>query len=284
MAAITTVITGATSGIGKVTALELARKEHAVYMLVRNPEKGEQVKQEIISKTANKNVYVIYCDMADLQSVRKAAEELKSKLFNINILINNAGSAFIEKQFSKDGFEMTFAVNHLGAFLLTESIMPLLQKGHARIINVSSEAHRNAKPNFDDLKWEQTPYKTLKAYGISKLYNIYFTKSLAEKYADKGIVAYAMHPGVVNTHIWDGVKGIGKIFINIFRLFMISPEKGAQTMIYLATRPKLESKTGKYFIKCKVVKPSLVADDVIARNRLWDISTKLVKPDVQSSA
>jgi len=275
MAAITTVITGATSGIGKVTALELAKKGHAIYMLVRNTAKGEQVKQEIVTATGNKNIYVVECDMADLQSVRDAAAELNGKLFAVNILINNAGSAFLEKEFTKDGFEMTFAVNHLGHFLLTESLMPLLKKGQARIINVSSEAHRSAQPNFDDLKWETTPYKALKAYGVSKLYNIYFTKSLAEKYKQDGIVSYALHPGVVNTNIWDGVKGFAKLAVGLLKLFMITPEKGAETTIYLATELRLESKSGLYFKKCKVDKPAPIAEDVAARQRLWEISEKL---------
>jgi len=276
MAAITTVITGATSGIGKVTALELARKGHAIYMLVRNTTKGEQVKQEIISASGNKNIYVVECDVADLQSVRNAAAELNGKLFAINILINNAGSAFLDRQFTKDGFEMTFAVNHLGHFLLTESLMPLLKKGQARIINVSSEAHRSAKPNFDDLKWEITPYKGLKAYGVSKLYNIYFTKSLAEKYKQDSIVSYALHPGVVNTNIWDGVKGFAKLMVGLLKLFMITPEKGAETTIYLATELRLESKSGLYFKQCKVNKPAPIADDTAARQKLWDISQKLI--------
>jgi len=170
---------------------------------------------------------------------------------------------------------MTFAVNHLGHFLLTESLMPLLKKGQARIINVSSEAHRSAQPNFDDLKWEVTPYKALKAYGVSKLYNIYFTKSLAEKYKQDGIVSYALHPGVVNTNIWDGVKGLAKIFVGILKLFMITPEKGAETTIYLATELRLESKSSLYFKKCKVDKPAPIAEDVAARQRLWEISEKL---------
>lgn len=277
MAAITTVITGSTSGIGKVTALELAKKGHAIYMLVRNTPKGERVREEIVTQTGNKNIYVIRCDVSDLQSVREAAAELKEKLFAINILINNAGSAFQEKQLSKDGFELTFATNHLGHFLLTESLMPLLQRGQARIINVSSEGHQRAKPNFDDLKWEHTPYKVMKAYGISKLYNIYFTKSLAEKYKDKGIVSYALHPGVVNTNIWDGVKGVARLFVWVLKLFMITPEKGAETIIYLATHSKLEKNSGKYFIKCKVAKNSMIADNAEARNKLWAISEKLVK-------
>ena len=275
MAAITTVITGATSGIGKVTALELAKKGHAIYMLVRNTTKGERVKQEITAASGNKNIYVVECDTSDLQSVRNAAAGLNSKLFAINILINNAGHAFLEKEFTKDGFEMTFATNHLGHFLLTESLMPLLKKGQARIINVSSEAHRSAAPNFDDLKWETTPYTALKAYGVSKLYNIYFTKSLAEKYKQDGIVSYALHPGVVNTHIWDGVKGFAKIFVSILKLFMITPEKGAETTIYLATELRLEPKSGQYFEKCKVTKPAPIAEDAAARQRLWEISEKL---------
>src|SRR3569833_1194761 len=246
-------------------------------MLVRNTPKGERVKEEIITQTGNKNILVIRCDVSDLQTVREAAGELKEKLFGINILINNAGSAFSEKQFSRDGYEMTFALNHLGHFLLTQSLMPLLQRGQARIINIRSQGHQRAKPNFDDLKWEHTPYKVMKAYGFSKLYNIYFTKSLAERYKDKGIVSYAMHPGVVNTNIWDGVKGIGKLFVSILKLFMITPEKGAETIIYLATQPKLEKQSGKYFIKKKVTKNSAVADDVDARNKLWAISEKLVK-------
>jgi NAD(P)-dependent dehydrogenase (short-subunit alcohol dehydrogenase family) len=273
----TTVITGSTSGIGKVTALELAKKGHAIYMLVRNPEKGEQVKQEIITTTGNKSIYVITCDVSSLQSVREAADELKSKLISINILINNAGNAFLSKEFSKDGFEMTFATNHLGHFLLTESLLPLLKKGQARIINVSSEAHKNAMPNFDDLKWEQTPYKGFKAYGISKLYNIYFTKSLAEKYQSDGIVSYALHPGVVNTNIWTSAKGILRFFVWILKLFMISPEKGAQTMIYLATQPRLEQKSGQYFVKCEVSKTAPIAENEEARNKLWAISEHLVK-------
>ena len=275
MAAVTTVITGSTSGIGKVTALELAKKGHAIYMLVRDINKGDQVRQEIISQTGNRNIFVVACDVADLQSVRRAADELSGKLFGINILINNAGSAFVKKEFSKDGFEMTFAVNHLGHFLLTELLMPLLKKGQARIINVSSEAHKTAKPNFDDLKWEHTPYNGIKAYNISKLYNIYFTKSLVEKYGQIGITSYALHPGVVLTNIWDNITGFMRVLFWVIRPFMITPEQGAATTIYLATQPRLEQKSGLYFKKCKVAKTALAADDVAARRRLWEISKKL---------
>jgi NAD(P)-dependent dehydrogenase (short-subunit alcohol dehydrogenase family) len=270
----TTVITGPTSGIGKETALALAKKDHALYLLVRNTEKGEALRQELMTQTGNQAIYVIRCDLADLQSVRDAAEELKKKLFNINILINNAGGAFPERTFSKDGFELTFAINHLGHFLLTQSLMPLLQKGHARIINVSSEAHRSAKPDFDDLLMEKS-YTGFKAYGITKLFNIYFTRSLAEKYQQTGVTSFALHPGVVNTDIWDSATGFLKLLTWLMKPFMISSKQGAETTIYLATEPKLDGKNGLYFKKCKVAKTASNAENAAARNRLWEISGKL---------
>jgi NAD(P)-dependent dehydrogenase (short-subunit alcohol dehydrogenase family) len=161
--------------------------------------------------------------------------------------------------------------------------MTLLKKGQARIINVSSESHRSAKPNYDDLKWEHTVYKALKAYGISKLYNIYFTKSLAEKYGQTGITSYALHPGVVNTSIWEGAKGFLKVLTWVLKPFMITPEKGAETTIYLATQPRLEQKSGLYFKKCKVAKPAPEAENTAARKRLWEISEKFTGMENKTS-
>jgi len=274
----TTVITGATSGIGKETALGLAKKDYALYLLVRNTIKGDQLKQEIISQTGNKNIHVIKCDLADLQSVREAAEELKAKLFAVNVLINNAGGIFDKRVLSKDGFEMTFATNHLGHFLLTNNIMPLLEKGHARIINVSSEAHKMGKADFDDLQWEQRSYSTWKAYGMVKLFNIYFTRSLAEKFADKGVSSFALHPGIVKSAFWGGVGGfLSKVMELLATPFMISAEEGAKTSIFLATEPGMEAKSSQYFIKCKIAKSTVLAWSEANRNMLWDISKKLVK-------
>jgi len=272
----TTVITGATSGIGEQTALALAKKDHALYLLVRNTEKGDQLKQAIIDETGNKHVFVVECDLSDLQSVRKAADELKAKLFSINVLINNAGGIFAERELTRDGFEMTFAVNHLGHFLLTERLMPLLAKGHARIINLSSDAYKIGKPLFDDLQAAKS-YSPSKAYGMSKLFNIYFAKSLAERYKEKGITAFALHPGVVNTSFGAGMPGFVKALLWLARPFMISAEKGAQTSIFLATAPKLDAKSGQFFIKSKVAKTTSVANHEGARNKLWEISEKLVK-------
>jgi NAD(P)-dependent dehydrogenase (short-subunit alcohol dehydrogenase family) len=277
MALRTTVITGATSGIGKETALALAKKDHAIYLLVRNTQKGDRLKDEIIAQTNNKNIFVVKCDLADLQSVREAADELKAKLFAVNVLINNAGGIFGEKQMTKDGFEMTFQVNHLGHFLLTMALMPLLEKGQARVINVSSEAHKRGKADFDDLPWQQKKYSAWKAYGMAKLFNIYFTKALAEKYADKGISSFALHPGVVKTEFWSGIGGfLGKLTTFLVSPFLISAEEGAQTTIYLATEPGMDAKSCQYFVKKKLAKSTVLSWNEANRNKLWDISKKLV--------
>ncbi|MBB5394883.1 SDR family oxidoreductase [Mucilaginibacter sp. AK015] len=274
----TTVITGATSGIGKETAIALAKKDHALYLLVRDTVRGEELKQDIIAITKNKSVYVVHCDLADLESVRNAAGMLKSSLLAINVLINNAGGIFNQRSESKDGFEMTFAVNHLGHFLLVQNLLPLLEKGQARIINVSSEAHRMAKPNFNDLQWTKRPYAAWKAYGTAKLFNIYFTRSLALKYGPKGISAFAVHPGLVNTRFGTGLTGIGKTLMWLARPFMISAETGAQTSIYLASAPRIDAKSGKYFKNRHPANTSAAATNEVGRDRLWELSMELVAP------
>ncbi len=274
----TTVITGATSGIGRETAMALARKDHALYLLVRDTERGEALKHDITSATKNKNIYVVQCDLADLESVRNAAAILKRSLLSINILINNAGGIFAGREESKDGFEMTFAVNHLGHFLLVQCLLPLLEKGHARIINVSSEAHRMAKPNFNDLQWIKRPYSAWKAYGTAKLFNIYFTRSLAIKYGKKGINAFALHPGLVNTGFGTKLSGFSKLLMALARPFMISAESGAQTTIYLALATRIDAKSGKYFKSRQPANSSVAATNELGRDRLWDLSMELIEP------
>lgn len=276
----TTVITGATSGIGKETALALAKKGHAVYMLIRDMEKGEAVRKELIAESKNEEIYAVYCDLANLKTVQEAAEILREKLFAINVLINNAGGIVNEYELSADGYEMTFALNHLGHFLLTLSLMPLLERGQARIINVSSDAHRTGRPLFDDLSREQKPdkYSAIKAYGKAKLFNIYFTQSLAEKYKGEGITAFALHPGVVNTNFGNKLGGLGKLLLWLARPFMIAPKQGAQTSVYLATAQKLDAQSGKYFTRQKVAKPAAIANNKAARDELWNRSMQMAQP------
>ncbi|GAA4309082.1 SDR family oxidoreductase [Mucilaginibacter gynuensis] len=278
MAAITTVITGATSGIGKETAIALAKKKHALYLLVRDVAKGEMLVKQLTVETGNHEIYVVYCNLTDLQSVYKAAETLKSKLFAINVLINNAGGIFAEFGLSTDGYELTFAANHLGHFVLTNALLPLLERGQARVINVSSEGHKIGRPAFDELHGIKK-YSSMHAYANAKLYNIFFTKSLAEKFGGKGITSFALHPGVVKSNFWDGISwkgvtGFMKLLMTLVRPFMISAEKGALTTIYLATQNGLHTKSGQYFNKCRVAKTSAMANDVAAREALWNLSQK----------
>lgn len=276
----TTVITGATSGIGKETALALAKKDHALYLLIRDMEKGEAVRKELIEASGNSEIYLVHCNLADLKTVQAAAETLREKLFAINVLINNAGGIVNEYELSADGYEMTFALNHLGHFLLTESLMPLLERGQARIINVSSDAHRMGKPVFDDLSAQNPPgkYSAMKAYGKAKLFNIYFTQALAERYKNKGITAFALHPGVVSTNFGSKLGGLGKWLLFLARPFMITPEQGAQTSVYLATAAKLDALSGKYFVKQRVTKPAEIASNKVGRDTLWDTSMQMVQP------
>lgn len=276
MPIITTVITGATSGIGRETALALAKKDHAIYMLVRNVEKAEEVKNEIISASKNKNIYVVECDLSSLESVRNAAGVLRSSLLGINVLINNAGGIFGTRQESIDNHEMTFTVNHLGHFLLVQCLMPLLERGQARVINVSSEAHRYTDLKFKDIEWRSRKYSAWKAYGNAKLFNIYFTRSLATKYGTKGISSFALHPGLVNTSFGVGIGGLGKFLLWLARPFMISAETGALTTIYLATAQRIDSKSGQYFKNQHPVNPSALAVNEANRYKLWDLSMELV--------
>ncbi|GGH05203.1 SDR family NAD(P)-dependent oxidoreductase [Mucilaginibacter phyllosphaerae] len=272
----TTVITGATSGIGKETALALAKKDHAIYMLVRDTQKAEEIRQEIISITKNKNIYIVPCNLADMESVCNAANTLMHSVTAINVLINNAGGIFADRLESKDGYEMTFAVNHLSHFLLFNKLLPLLQKGQARIINVSSEAHRIGKPDFNDLQWTKRPYSAWKAYGMAKLFNIYFTRAVATRFGPKGISAFALHPGLVNTGFGTGLTGMGKVLMWLLRPFMISAETGARTTIYLATASRIDSKSGGYFKNRHVASTS--ATDENGRNMLWDLSMEMIAP------
>ncbi|TSD67151.1 SDR family oxidoreductase [Inquilinus sp. KBS0705] len=274
----TTVITGATSGIGKETALALAQKGHAIYLLVRNTAKGEELKAYIIEHTKNKSIYVVECDLADLKSVQTAAELLKGSLLAINVLINNAGGIFTNYEESKDGFEMTFAVNHLGHFLLVQNLLPVLERGQTRIINVSSDAHKIGKPNFKDLKWKNRAYSAFTAYGTAKLFNIFFTRSLAIKYGPKGVTSFALHPGLVNTGFGAQLVGMGKMLMWLMRPFMISAEEGAKTTVYLATAGRVDAKSGKYFKNREVKGTSAAAASEDGRNKLWELSMSLVEP------
>lgn len=265
-------ITGATSGIGLVAAQTLHQQGNKVFLLVRNIEKA----QKIIQSWANPDsVEIIECDLANLASVRKASELLISKTDQLDVLINNAGGIFQHRELSNDGFEMHFAMNHLGHFLLTRLIIDLL-KPTARIINVSSEAHRAGKLDFNDLQLAKS-FGSLKGYANAKLCNVYFTTQLHERYFQQGISSFSLHPGVVRTAFAAESKGfIGWLF-RTAQPFMISAEKGAATTLYLATAPYIEKHSGGYFKKKKPVKLSAIALRHDLAKQLWNESEKLVK-------
>lgn len=265
----TIAITGATSGIGLATSEELLKKGHQLIFLVRNTEKAQKV---ISNWDKKENVSIIKCDLADLKSVRKAGEELLQKTDNLDVLINNAGGTFNERLESKDGFELHLAVNHLGHFLLTKILMPLLEKSNTKVINVSSEAHRAGNPNWSDLNLKKK-YSTIAGYGNAKLYNILFTKSLA----DNGLTSYALHPGVIDSGFGDSLPGFFKFMWKLGKPFMKTTREGASTSIYLATNDLPEDKNGEYFKDKKVKKASPIANSKAARNRLWEESEKMVE-------
>jgi NAD(P)-dependent dehydrogenase (short-subunit alcohol dehydrogenase family) len=270
-------ITGATSGIGAEKAKALSPKCSRVFLLVRNVEKARELIQRIDPLNTQKKFTIIPCDLTDLSSVARAAKTLTEATDKLDLLINNAGGIFPKKKLTSEGHERTFAANHLGHFLLTIQLLPLLTNGTGgRVINVSSEAHKGASVNPQDFELTHG-FRSFTAYANAKLYNILFTKSLAEKYADLHLEAYALHPGVVNTGFGSESKGFFKILLSLFKPFMISPAKGAETGIFLATATNVPGKNGAYFKKSKPSAVSSKARSKKLRDQLWAYSMEQVR-------
>ena len=267
-------ITGATSGIGEVTAHALARQGATVVVLGRNPQKGAATLASIREVGGNPSVDFLLADLTVQDQVRRAAGEFRERHARLDILINNAGGFFWRRQESVDGIEMTLALNHLAPFLLTNLLLDMLKaSAPARVINVSSDVHRSAEMDFDDLQMERS-YSAWKAYGCSKLALTLFTYELARRLGGSHVTANAVHPGFVATGI-----GLTNAFLRLFqpvmRLFARSPEEGAETSIYLASAPEVESMTGAYFVDKQAVSSSPASYDEAAAERLWEISAEL---------
>ena len=240
-------ITGANAGIGKSTALELAKLGARVVMVSRNKERGEQALIEIAAESGNENIDLLTADLASFASVRKLAEEIKSRYDKLDVLVNNAGTFVTDLQHTEDKIEMQWGVNHLSPFLLTHLLMDTLKNaGSARIVNVSSRIHFRGTIHFDDLNLASR-YDGLKAYAQSKLANVLFTYELAERLQGTGVTANCLHPGGVRTHFADkNASGIYKLGWLIGKPFMISVSKGAETSVYLASSKEVEGVSGKY--------------------------------------
>jgi NAD(P)-dependent dehydrogenase (short-subunit alcohol dehydrogenase family) len=269
-------ITGGTNGIGKSTALALARMGATVVIVGRNAAKTAQVVEEIRATSGNKNVDSLLADLSSQQAVRHLAGEFKSKYPHLHVLLNNAGAAFLKRQLSVDGIEMTLALNHLAYFLLTNLLLDALKaSAPARIINVSSDAHASGKIEFDNLQGERA--YGFQTYGNSKLANILFTMELARRTEGTGVTANALHPGLVATGFGKNAGGlIAALFGLVAPLVARSPAKGAETSIYLASSPSVEGLTGKYFYDSRVILPAPQATDRVAARRLWDVSAEMV--------
>jgi NAD(P)-dependent dehydrogenase (short-subunit alcohol dehydrogenase family) len=269
-------VTGANSGIGQVTARALAAEGAAVMMVCRDREKGEAARGEIVRETRNQNVELLLADFSDLNQIRRLAAEVKAKTPRLNALVNNAGAYNSERTLTADGYETTFGVNHLGYFLLTAELLDLLKSSApSRVVNVASEAHRNAHIQFEDLNLKNG-YGGWKAYTQSKLANILFTYELARRLEGTRVTANCMHPGVVNTNFLNGMRGVLGALARPFSIFMRTPEKGADTIIWLASSPEVEGDSGKYFVDRKPKQSNPESYDREVAARLWDVSEKMV--------
>jgi len=271
-------VTGSSSGIGKVTARELAKMDATVVIVCRNRVKGEAVQAEIKEASGNAQVDLIVADLSELSEVRRVASEFKQSYTQLHVLVNNAGGINSEHKVTPDGLEFTFATNYLAPFLLTHLLLDVLKaSAPARIVNVSSVAHTRGKVDFADLQGTQR-YSFTKAYGQSKLALIYFTYELADQLKGTGVTVNALHPGAVASNFNDGMKGLAHVIGAVIYSFVgINVERGAQTSLYLATSPEVEGVSGKYFSDRKEASSSRLSYDVTVRQRLWDVSQELIR-------
>ena len=272
----TCLVTGATSGIGRVTALALAAQGAELVVVGRNRQKAEETARWISTETGNEAVRYLLADFSDLGQVRELAQAFKNRYSRLDVLVNNAGAFFNARQETPYGVEMTFLVNHLAPFVLTNLLLDTIRdSAPARIVNVSSDAHKYDSMNFDDLGFEHG-YVGMRAYARSKLANVLFTTELARRLAGSGVTVNALHPGHVATDIWKtSFPVIGPALKWAMGLFALTPEQGADTVIYLASSPEVEGTTGAYFARREPVESSPISRDERISQRLWEISERL---------
>jgi retinol dehydrogenase-14 len=271
----TVIVTGATNGIGLVTARELARKGAMVTIVSRNAEKCAKVAEAFQTETGNLVEFIV-ADLSTLAGINQAAEEYKKLHNDLHVLVNNAGGFFNRRLITQDGFEMTFALNHLNYFLLTNLLLDVLKSSApARIVNVASGIHMGAKLDFDNLQGEKR-YTGFGAYGQSKLANVLFTYELARRLEASGVTANAVHPGYVDTGFSLNNGFVFRVFAKLSaRVFGRKPEEGARTSNYLASSPEVDHVTGRYFADCKPVQSSPLSYDKELAMRLWLVSQEL---------
>jgi len=273
------VITGATSGIGLVASERLAAMGARLLLVARDKARGEAAFARIQAKAPGAALRIIYGDLSRLAEMNRLGAEIAQMEPRIDVLINSAGAMFAERGTTADGLERTFATNHMAYFVLSNRLKPsLVAASGARIVNTASAAHHRAVHglDFDDLQ-SQRDYHYMTVYGRSKLANILFTRELARRLDGSGITANCLHPGFVSTRFGDNNRGIFRLGIGIAKLFAISPEKGAETIVYLASSPDVAHVTGEYFAECRPARLSAAAQDDAAARRLWEESARIAK-------
>ncbi len=274
------IVTGATSGMGHATARALAQRSATVIIVGRNSEKSAATVNRIQQQTGNQAIEFMVADLSSQKDIRRLAQQFKDKYPRLDVLVNNAGAWITKRQESVDGVEMTFALNHLACFLLTNLLLDTLKATvPARIINISSYGHRAGQMNFDDLQFQQK-YNGMHAYRQSKLANVLFTYELARRLAGTGVTVNAVNPGLVATRFGFNNPGfipqrVADLLIRLYGFVGTNPEQGAQTAIYLATSPDVEGTIGKYFEKQKAVPSSPLSYDEQVAHRLWRISAEM---------
>jgi NAD(P)-dependent dehydrogenase (short-subunit alcohol dehydrogenase family) len=278
----TILITGATDGIGKETALALAEMGARIIVVGRNPEKCARITDQINRQDGQGKAEYLVADLSSQAQIRRLAAEFKDRYARLDVLVNNAGAYILRHQLTVDGIELTFALNHLNYFLLTNLLLDVIQaSAPARIVNVSSAAHLGGKLDFANLQGGRV-YNSWEAYSNSKLANVYFTYELARRLDGSRVTANALHPGFVASNFGKNGSGLLRPFFSISHLFAISPEKGAETPVYLASSPEVEGITGKYFVQKKAVNSSAISYDQDAARRLWQMSLEMTSTQSQS--
>jgi NAD(P)-dependent dehydrogenase (short-subunit alcohol dehydrogenase family) len=279
----TVLITGANQGIGKESAIALGKMGAKIVMVCRSEEKGRAALRDVEAAGA-KGVELLLGDMSKQADIRRVASEFLAKHDRLDVLLNNAGVLVTSRRETVDGIEETFATNHLGYFLLTNLLLDVLKKSApARVVNVSSEAHRRAAVRWDDIQMK-SGWSSFASYGQSKLCNILFTRELAKRLEGTGVTANCLHPGVIASGFGQTYGGFTSFLIKLAHPFMISAEKGARTQVYLASSPEVDGVTGKYFDKCKEKRPNRAAQEADAPARLWALSEALTGLGAQSKA
>jgi NAD(P)-dependent dehydrogenase (short-subunit alcohol dehydrogenase family) len=272
----TCMVTGATSGIGEVTARELARRGARVLIAARSAERCAATVERIRAETGATEVESLVADLSSQADLRRLAQQVRERCARLDVLVNNAGGMYLTRRESVDGIELTLALNHLSYFLLTNLLLPTITaSAPGRIVNVASEAHQGGSIDFDDLQSERR-YSGWRAYQQSKLANVLFTYELARVLDGTGVTVNTLHPGFVRTHFFRKWEGwIGWLVRSSAALVALTPEQGARTSIYLASSPDVANVTGQYFVKEKPARSSSRSHDQSTAQRLWRVSEEL---------